>query len=563
MTSKAIRVTAHHSRQGNPDHNDRNFDISQAENIDPARCHENLYWTCYCFEPFHHHERAKSDDDFIHRFSSSEKMFYQENFADFLEARNEKRRKQRNDPTTMEDYWQSRNSKPEETLYYLGDMNGHAKKEDIQAILGEFFEWHERRFPLARFLNWSLHCDEIGAPHVHLRKVWTAHDKEGRLYVGQDASLREMGVEPSGTGKKARYNNRKITYTREALEKLQEIAAAHGYTVELQPREKSKSGRSRDEYIAEKKQEEAAAAEAAAKEAEAKAATARAAERHATAAVVALTRQQQERLQSVSNALDSLDATKWTAALKALDEALKGFSMKPSTNQARVDAKAAREAVEGIAETLEALRAFVTNAGETNEQAAAYAAMQRRLTRTRNAVARAEKKLKETKEASERLAAQAEADRAERWQNFLQEMQRTLEEACARQQAEIDERKKALDDREKALDGEAERKADERVREHMSKLHDEESRLQTEISTSKTALTTLQSKIARAQQQITPITNALCATYSVDELQQAAKVINDAKNTAWGSADEKTIVQEIAKAREHRGRSNSYGSLEY
>lgn len=575
----AIRVTAHNSRVGNPDHNDRTFDLDAADHIDQSRCGENLYWTCYCFEPFTHAEREKllmRDDDYIHRFSAAERMFYQENFTDFIEHRNEKRRKQRNKTTSMEDYINARNTRPEETLFYVGDMNNHAKKEHVQAILQEFFEWHQRRFPLAVFLDWSLHCDERGAPHIHLRKVWTAHDNEGRLYVGQDASLKEMSVEPSGAGKKARYNNRKVTYTKEALEKLQEIAKSHGYTIETTPREKSKSGRSLDEHIAEKKKEEAAEAEARAaaaneraREAEARATTAKAAERRAIASVALLTRQQQERLQAVSSALDKLDATGWTVALKTLDDALKGFTLKPSTTEAKTNAKAARDAVESIADSLQALRAFATSAGETTEQAKAYALMQRRLTRTRNAVARAEKQRRETEEATKRLAAQAEADRAKRWQAFLQEMQRTLDDALSKQQQESDnkekERAKEHQQKMKDLDKEADRRADERVRERMSKLRDEESSLRTSISTSKSTLTDLQSQIATAQRQITPITTALCAKPSVDELLHAAHVINEAKNTygSGSSSDERNIVQEIGRAREHRGRNNSYSSPEY
>lgn len=566
MTDTAVRVTAHNSRVGNPDHNDRNFDLDAADHIDQSRCGENLYWTCFCFEPFTHAEREKllmRDDDYIHRFSAAERMFYQENFTDFIEHRNEKRRKQRNKITTMDDYINARNTRPEETLFYVGDMNNHAKKEHVQAILQEFFQWHQRRFPKAVFLNWALHCDERGAPHIHLRKVWTAHDEDGRLFVGQNASLMQMGVEPSGTGKKARYNNRKVTYTREALEKLQEIAKSHGYTIETTPREKSKSGRSLDEYIAEEKRKEAAEAEAAAKEATAKAAAARAAERRAIASVALLTRQQQERLQAVSSALDKLDATRWTAALATLDDALKGFTMKPSTQQARVDAKVAREAVDSIAESLDALRAFATSAGETTEQAKAYASMQRRLTRTRNAVARAEKQRRETEEATKRLAAQAAADRAEQGQAFLQEMQRTLDEALAKQQQESDnkEKERAKEHQRKLadLDKEAERKAQE----HMSKLRDEESKLRANITTHQSTLDNLQSQIATAQRQITPITTALCAKPQVDDLLQAAKTLHEAKNTLAGRADEKTIVQEIAKARELRGRNNSYSSPEY
>lgn len=471
MKASALRVTMHNGRTNrkgkayNPSHNDRNFDVSKAPNIDPKRMALNLYWTCYGEKPFTEAEKGHPDD-YRFGFLVGERAFYEENFRLFLDARNRRREKSRNELQTMDDYRTLRQSCPEETLFYLGGRNNYADPKHIAAIMQDFIKWHERKYPRVHFLNWGLHQDEQGAPHIHLRKVWTAYDEEGRLFVGQEAALMQMGIEAS-TGRKtktkegkevekARYNNRKVTYTAETRAKLQELAQQYGYTIEDKPRPKSKSGRELNEYIAEEKQREAA-------EAEQRAALAAKEERHATAAVATLTRQQQERLQKVQEQLDRLDATGWTAALDTLDEALKGFTLKSSTKEARANAAAARDAVDSIAGSIEALRAFATAAGETTEQAAAHASMQRRLTRTRNAITRAEKKQKETEETTARLDTEAANDRAEQWATFLQQMQASLARAAARQKEEADakEKERAKEHRQKMadLDAEAERRA--------------------------------------------------------------------------------------------------------
>ncbi|MBR5950563.1 MAG: hypothetical protein IKZ87_03925, partial [Actinomycetaceae bacterium] len=457
MTRKSIRVTMHNGRTNskgkayNPNHNDRNFTVSDAPHIDKERLEHNIYWTCYSEKPFTGKEKGQPDDP-RYGFIACETTFYEENFRVFLEARNRKRKESRHykEVQTMDDYRGKRTSCPEETLFYLGGRNNFADPKFIAAIMQDFIKWHERKFPSVRFLNWALHQDERGAPHIHLRKVWTAYDEEGRLFVGQEAALMQMGIEASKGKKtktkegkeveKARYNNRKVTYTAETRAKLQELARQYGYTIEDNPRPKSEAGRSLNEYIASEEQKKA-------REAEQRAAQAAKDERHATAAVVLLTQQQQERLQAISEKLDKLDATGWTAALDTLDGALKGFTLKPSTKEARTDAAAARAALEGIADTVEKLRAFCVTSGETTEQAAAYASLQRRLTRTRNAISREEKRQRDLTDENGSLATKAANERAEQWTVFIQEMQATL--ARAKEEADAKEKERAEEHRRK------------------------------------------------------------------------------------------------------------------
>lgn len=76
-----MKVTIHNGRTGkegvyNPKHNDRNFDLSNAEHIDPERTKNNWYWNCF--------------DNPNMSFEEVERNFYEEHCAAHLKAQNER-----------------------------------------------------------------------------------------------------------------------------------------------------------------------------------------------------------------------------------------------------------------------------------------------------------------------------------------------------------------------------------------------------------------------------------------------------------------------------------------
>ena len=132
----------------------------------------------------------------------------------------------------------------------------------------EFRQWEREEFPQYKTLDIAVHADEEGAPHIHRRGVWIAHDAAGREIVGQERALEEMGVQlPCPNKPIGRFNNRKMTYTARCRAHLAEICREHGLKLELKPRKRSKSGLAQIEYKA--RQEEQKAAEAIQKAAEA------------------------------------------------------------------------------------------------------------------------------------------------------------------------------------------------------------------------------------------------------------------------------------------------------
>ena len=146
----------------------------------------------------------------------------------------------------------------------------------------EFWKWRKDAYPQVVSLDAALHKED-GAPHVHERHVWVAHDKEGREIVSQTKALEEMGVprpdeakyradmaaarkikdkaEREKAVKKAGlHNNAKMTYTATCRAKLIEIAKAHGFEIIETPKEPGESGLSQARYKARDEERKAEAA---------------------------------------------------------------------------------------------------------------------------------------------------------------------------------------------------------------------------------------------------------------------------------------------------------------
>lgn len=240
-----MRLTTHNGRIGRDgvylaSHNDRQFSSIHDEHIDFERSHENVYWHIY-------QEESPGIS-----FEDAERRFYRENFLPGLQAKNDRYNRQRH-PERMQTLYNLRTSPktcPEESLYYIGSLrDGHADPEQILSIFKEFLAWREEKFPAVKTMNWALHVDEHGAPHIHERFVWVGHDKDGNEIVNQSKALQEMGVKcPFPDKPKNRYNNPKQTYTSECREKMFAICREHGLQIEDRPQERSKSGLSMLEY---------------------------------------------------------------------------------------------------------------------------------------------------------------------------------------------------------------------------------------------------------------------------------------------------------------------------
>lgn len=281
-----MRATIHNGRTSHlgaftPRHNDRNFNISHAEHIDPERVKDNRYWN-WTGNP----ETS---------FEAAEIAFYEKHIRKHLDAQNARYKAQRHAERvkSMDEYRKSPQTCPEEVILQIGKMGDTIPADMMARIIQEQINWEQKTFPGVKVLNVALHMDEQGAPHIHERRAWVYTDKDGNTAISQNKSLEQMGVElPNPDKPRGRFNNRKWTFSKRCREHLLQICREHGLEIEEIPQEKSKSGRTLEDYQAGEAEKRAAeaerrrqfserAAESAEKQAESAKRTARSYEEHA------------------------------------------------------------------------------------------------------------------------------------------------------------------------------------------------------------------------------------------------------------------------------------------
>lgn len=253
-----MRMTIHNARTSKkfgaftPKHNDRNFNIKNAEHIDPERTGGNIYWNW----------TGESDIS----FEDAEKLFYKQHCRTHLDAKNARYVAQRHPERvrTMDEYRSNPRTCPEETILMIGNKDEYIPPQTLRAICERLKDWEEKSIPGLTVLNLALHVDEQGAPHIHMRRAWIYRDENGTESISQGKTLEKAGIPlPHPDKPQGRNNNRKQTFSKQERQALYEICRGYGLEnlLEMQPREKSKSGRELEDYKAGKAEERAQAAE--------------------------------------------------------------------------------------------------------------------------------------------------------------------------------------------------------------------------------------------------------------------------------------------------------------
>lgn len=253
-----MRMTIHNARTSKkfgaftPKHNDRNFNIKNAEHINPERTGGNIYWNW----------TGKSDIS----FEDAEKLFYEQHCRTHLDAKNARYVAQRHPERvrTMDEYRSNPRTCPEETILMIGNKDEYIPPQTLRAICEKLKDWEETSIPGLTVLNLALHVDEQGAPHIHMRRAWIYRDENGTESISQGKTLEKAGIPlPHPDKPQGRNNNRKQIFSKQERQALYEICRGYGLEnlLEMQPREKSKSGRELEDYKAGKAEERARAAE--------------------------------------------------------------------------------------------------------------------------------------------------------------------------------------------------------------------------------------------------------------------------------------------------------------
>lgn len=252
----AMRTMTHHGRgKGRAGHtfgskhDDRNFDVENATNIDPTLTKDNMYWS-------------------IHKdctFEEAELKFYEENFSEQLQQTNDKYIANGH-PERCKDMsaWKKiRQHAPEESLFQIGDKHNTGIHVDAQTLfvcfnlfIAEENNWNREHGNPFTILNHALHVDEPTCPpHIHTRKVWHYEAEDGTLRIGQERALELAGVElPHPDKPLGRYNNRKMTYDAMMRQKWLDILERYNIEVEREPLPdgKGKKSKTREDYIRDK-----------------------------------------------------------------------------------------------------------------------------------------------------------------------------------------------------------------------------------------------------------------------------------------------------------------------
>lgn len=253
-----MRMTIHNARTSKrfgaftPRHNDRNFNISHAEHIDPERTGGNIYWNWTGNSQM--------------TFEDAEKEFYEQHCRTHLDAKNARYVAQRHPERvrTMDEYRQNPRTCPEETILMIGNKDEYIPPQTLRAICNDLKNWEEKSIPGLTVLNLALHVDEQGAPHIHMRRAWIYRDESGTESISQGKALEGAGIPlPHPDKPQGRNNNRKQTFSQQERQALYEICRGYGLEslLEMQPRERSKSGQALTEYQAQQAEKRANAAE--------------------------------------------------------------------------------------------------------------------------------------------------------------------------------------------------------------------------------------------------------------------------------------------------------------
>lgn len=269
-----MRVTQHSGRVrkgGQPfsaRHNDRNFDLSRADNINPDRTRYNRYWSVGSGGWY-----GEADKEQKPTFEAAEAEFYREHFTGMYEASVERSRQrgQMKRVKPFETWCKARQHVPEECFIQIGNVEQTVPPKVFEACMLDYMKamdaWNKANGNPFTVLSLGLHHDE-GVPQLHIRRVWHSINPEtGVDEIGQAKALERAGVAlPDASQPVSRENNRKMTFDAHMREAWITVCRRHGLDIESTPEPGRKHNQTKQEYVDQKQREKAA--ELAAREAE-------------------------------------------------------------------------------------------------------------------------------------------------------------------------------------------------------------------------------------------------------------------------------------------------------
>ena len=237
MTNHMSRKHKSSSKGYNPKHDDRNFDVLQADNINPEKMKGNRYWNVIDNKVYKHENKSQ-----YHTFEQAEIEFYREHFhKQYQEQQDRYKAKRQNQYCkTFEDWMYSQRYCPDEAHFQVGSVEkGSIGSKATHDLMGDIYRMYEEEFNAHgcgyKILDMWLHCDE-SVPHIGVRGVWCYKDEKGNMCIGQDKALEQAGYElPDPSKKRNKHNNRKMPWSAKIRKQLIKICEQHGLDIEKVP----------------------------------------------------------------------------------------------------------------------------------------------------------------------------------------------------------------------------------------------------------------------------------------------------------------------------------------
>ena len=251
------RVTRHNGRSGkngvyNPKHNDRSFNLSNAEHIDSRNANYNILWDCY--HGFTNLEMRNNVELAVH-FEEVERLFYLEHYDDYCLAQHERNHKnghpERNrEPDSLR---LDKRTCPEESIIQIGNMDNQIPAELFFKIALEYFkEFNERFGEYVHIIDWALHVDE-STPHIHERHVFDCENQYGEIMPQQEKALEKLNIDlPFPNKAPGKHNNRKMKFDSICRCLLIDVAKKFGVEIAEEPIYGGREYLEKQDYIRQK-----------------------------------------------------------------------------------------------------------------------------------------------------------------------------------------------------------------------------------------------------------------------------------------------------------------------
>lgn len=244
----AYRITTHKARTTKDGtafsarHLDRHFDLKKAKHIDPTRTHLNRYVEFHVDEDGTlHHKKSKN-------LQAHELAVYRKLFQKRLDTMNERYIAQRHPEKckTLEQYYRSPQSCPDEYLIYIGDTGNNPGADVLKAAGSELIRCLQKKYSKNFIpLCVATHLDERGAAHLHLRGIFISTTEKNGVKVSITKGMKEAGISlPDAEKPEHKYNNRQMAFSEEIRKTFADICELEfGLEIEREARDSSRAGK--------------------------------------------------------------------------------------------------------------------------------------------------------------------------------------------------------------------------------------------------------------------------------------------------------------------------------